>query len=92
MVCPDRRSNRKNVRKVPVSEKGHNLSKSHEVIILSNLVKMNKELVRVLGAVCDGFEQMDAMHIDLYKDTLKTAATALGQLEDIESKLLRKQK
>lgn len=53
---------------------------------------MNKELVRVLGAVCDGFEQMDAMHIDLYKDTLKTAATALGQLEDIESKLLRKQK
>lgn len=53
---------------------------------------MNKELVRVLGAVCDGFEQMDAMHIDLYKDTLKTAATALEQLEDIESKLLRKQK
>lgn len=53
---------------------------------------MNKELVTVLGAVCEGFEMLDAMHLDLYKDALKTATAALEQLEDIESKLLRKQK
>lgn len=92
MVSSNRRGNRKNVPNVPVPEKGHTLGKSHEVIILSNLVKMNKELVKVLGAVCDGFEQMDALYIDLYKDALKSAKEGLEKLDDIEGKLLRKQR
>ena len=53
---------------------------------------MNKELVKVLGAVCDGFEQMDALYIDLYKDALKSAIEGLEKLDDIEGKLLRKQR
>ena len=53
---------------------------------------MNKELVKVLGAVCDGFEQMDTLYIDLYKDALKSAKEGLEKLDDIEGKLLRKQR
>jgi len=53
---------------------------------------MSKECMTVLTAVCDGFEQLDVHHTDMYKDVLKSQTEAFNKLSEIEAKLLRKQK